>query len=115
MNHDVINFATHHRRAIDLATPRDLRREMASVYRDARAGRIEASEATRLIYCLREIARIMFVEQRFKEAQADNGVDGPSQGSLPAARALVQRMVEEIQAKAEAEAMTDSGHRQEGQ
>ena len=37
---------------IHLRNAHDMRRELASVYRDARAGRIETQDATRLAYIL---------------------------------------------------------------
>jgi hypothetical protein len=38
------------RRAIDLATLSDIRREMGRVYRDMRARRIETADGSRLVY-----------------------------------------------------------------
>ena len=38
---------------------RRIRREMASVYADAREGRISTSDATRLVYILTSIARVV--------------------------------------------------------
>jgi hypothetical protein len=47
------------RRAIDLATMADVRREMSRVYRDMRAGRIETADGSRLVYVLWQMAKLI--------------------------------------------------------
>lgn len=42
---------------INLSTSEDVRREMAKVYRESRAGRLATSEATRLVYMLTQILK----------------------------------------------------------
>lgn len=57
---------------VDLATPVDVRREMAKVYRDMRSGRIDTQDGTRLAYVLTQIAKAMEIgelEQRVKALQ----------------------------------------------
>lgn len=84
----VIDFPTVSRK-IDLATPRDVRREMASVYRDARAGRIPTSDATRLIYCLREISRVLTLERQIEDRRPEGVGTADSGYSMPAVRAML--------------------------
>lgn len=52
---------------INLSTSDDVRREMAKVYRESRAGKIATSEATRLVYMLTQILKaheIYVLEQK---------------------------------------------------
>lgn len=44
---------------IKLATIEDCRREMARVYRDARTARINTSEASRMVYMLSQIGKLI--------------------------------------------------------
>jgi hypothetical protein len=44
---------------IKLATTEDCRREMARVYRDARQGRADTTDASRLVYMLGSIAKLI--------------------------------------------------------
>lgn len=44
---------------IKLATIEDCRREMARVYRDARTARIDTSEASRFVYILSQIGKLI--------------------------------------------------------
>lgn len=44
---------------IKLATIEDCRREMASVYRDARSGRIDSQDGSRFIYMLSQIGKLI--------------------------------------------------------
>jgi len=46
-------------RRIGLKTLRDVRREMARVYRDVRCGNIESSEGTRLTFMLAQIGKVI--------------------------------------------------------
>lgn len=62
---------------IKLVTVMDCKREMARVYRDARQGRIDIQDGTRLVYMLSQIGKLIEVselEQRIElleEAQHD--------------------------------------------
>lgn len=62
---------------IKLVTVMDCKREMARVYRDARQGRIDIHDGTRLVYMLSQIGKLIEVselEQRIElleEAQHD--------------------------------------------
>jgi hypothetical protein len=42
---------------INLSTSEDVRREMAKVYRESRAGKLATAEATRLVYMLTQILK----------------------------------------------------------
>ncbi len=44
---------------IKLATLEDCRREMARVYRDARADRIDSQDASRFVYILSQIGKLI--------------------------------------------------------
>jgi len=48
---------------LKLATIEDCRREMARVYRDARTGQAETADASRLVYMLTSIAKMIEVGQ----------------------------------------------------
>ena len=48
-----------HTPQIKLAVIEDCRREMARVYRDARLNKIDTSEASRLVYMLSQIAKLI--------------------------------------------------------
>jgi len=48
---------------LKLATIEDCRREMARVYRDARNGRTESADASRFVYMLTSIAKLIEVSQ----------------------------------------------------
>lgn len=48
---------------LKLATIEDCRREMARVYRDARTAAIDTSDASRLVYMLTSIAKMIEVGQ----------------------------------------------------
>jgi len=57
---------------IDLRNAHAIRREMASVYRDARSGHIEAQEGTRFCYMLTQIQKAYetaVLEQRLNEIE----------------------------------------------
>jgi len=59
-------------RRIDLSSLRDVRLELASVYRRMHAGELESKEATRAAYVLRQIADIIVnseLEQRVRELE----------------------------------------------
>ncbi len=42
---------------VSLSNPENIRQEMARVYREARGGKMETQDATRLIYMLSQIAK----------------------------------------------------------
>ena len=48
---------------LKLATIDDVRREMAKVYRDARTGKADTSDASRLVYMLTSIAKMIELGQ----------------------------------------------------
>jgi hypothetical protein len=48
---------------LKLATIEDCRREMARVYRDARSGQTETADASRLVYMLTSIGKMIEVGQ----------------------------------------------------
>lgn len=64
--------ATPTPRKIKLNTLEDVRREMAAVYREARGGRIDTSEAGRLAYILTNIGKLIEateIEQRLLQLE----------------------------------------------
>ena len=48
---------------IDLHTLDDVRREMGKLYREARSGRIDTRDATRLAYILGELVKVFAVRE----------------------------------------------------
>lgn len=75
-------------RRIDLSTLRDVRLEMAHVYRELDSGRMASQDATRRVYVLDAIGKIITVaeiEQRLGEleAQQENGHTGKRGYALP--------------------------------
>ena len=60
---------------LKLATIDDCRREMARVYRDARTGQAETADASRLVYMLTSIAKLIEtgqLEERLNELERIN-------------------------------------------
>lgn len=57
-------------RRIDLSTLRDVRLEMAAVYRRIDSGAIQASEGTKLVYVLRQIGDIIEMADIEKRIEA---------------------------------------------
>ena len=60
---------------IKLATIDDCRREMAKVYRDAKTGKTETADASRLVYMLTSIAKMIEVgqlEERLTQLERNN-------------------------------------------
>lgn len=58
--------------AIRLRSIKDVRKEMASVYADARCGRIPSQDATRLVYCLVALSNTIRdheIEQRIEKLE----------------------------------------------
>src|SRR5690349_9367679 len=65
-------------RRIDLSTLRDVRLELAAVYRMIDAGEIPSQEGTRRAYVLRaigEIIELAELERRIEELESRNGAD----------------------------------------
>lgn len=78
-------------RRIDLSTLRDIRLEMAHVYRELDAGRMQAQDATRRVYVLDAIGKIITVaeiERRIVELEAQARMLPGSGAMLPRAAAL---------------------------
>ena len=63
---------------VNLANPESIRQEMARVYREARGNKLDAADATKLIYMLSQIAKayeLGVIEQRLQlleDNQRDN-------------------------------------------
>lgn len=60
---------------IKLATIEDCRREMARVYRDARTTRIDSQDASRLVYILSQIGKLIElsdIEKRLELLEKQN-------------------------------------------
>lgn len=58
---------------INLSTTGDLRREMARVYREARAGVLPTTEATKLMYMLGQLLKaheLVVIEERINQLEA---------------------------------------------
>ena len=54
---------------VNLANPESIRQEMARVYREARGNKLDAADATKLIYMLSQIAKayeLGVIEQRLQ-------------------------------------------------
>jgi hypothetical protein len=61
---------------VNLSNPEHIRQEMARVYREARGGKIESQDATRLIYMLAQIAKayeLGVIEQRLHALEQTKG------------------------------------------
>lgn len=79
-------------RRIDLSSLRDVRLEMANVYREVDGGRVESQDGSRRVYILRQIADVLInaeLERRVAELEQRAGIDdaGFAPG-LPAPRTL---------------------------
>lgn len=75
------------RRRIDLSTLRDVRLEMAAVYRRMDAKEIESQEATRRVYVLRSIADVIELadlEKRIQDLEERQAAALPGHRPLPA-------------------------------
>ena len=59
---------------IDLKTTDDVRVEMARVYRDMRAGRIDTADGTKLAYVLAQLGRLIESSEIEKRLEALEGV-----------------------------------------
>jgi len=71
--HDSITMIQESIPRINLATSEDVRREMAKVYRESRAGKLATSEATRLVYILVQILKateVYLLEERLSELES---------------------------------------------
>ena len=58
---------------IDLATIDDVRLEMATVYRNMKAGSIEASDGTKLVYVLGQIGKMIEIHEIEKRIELLEG------------------------------------------
>jgi hypothetical protein len=66
---------------IDLATALDVRREMAKVYREVRAKRIDPADGTKLVYILAQVGKMIElheIESRLTALEERNGKSLPS-------------------------------------
>lgn len=71
---------------IKLSTLRDIRLEMARVYRSVKRGKLEESAATKRVYILGEIGKIITVaelEKRINELEAQRALNGQRTPLLP--------------------------------
>lgn len=74
-------------RRIDLSTLRDVRLELAAVYRQMDAGEIESQDGTRRAYVLKTIADVITLaelERRIQELEEQQGRMVPGQRALSA-------------------------------
>jgi hypothetical protein len=74
------------RRKAVLNTLEGIRREMARVYRDAESGRRDTAEASKLVYILGQIGKVLEateIETRLKllEAKANARLSAPNRGA----------------------------------
>ena len=77
------DFSTLSPRTINLSTLRDVRLEMAHVYREVDAGRLKSQEGTRRAYMLRQIGdmiaaaelekRVVELEERCEQQRVEHG------------------------------------------
>jgi hypothetical protein len=61
---------------VNLSNPENIRQEMARVYREARANKLESSDASRLIYMLSQIAKayeLGVIERRLQTLEIQQG------------------------------------------
>jgi len=61
---------------IDLATALDIRREMAKVYRETKAGKIDTADGAKLVYMLSQVGKMIElheIETRLAALEARNG------------------------------------------
>ncbi len=73
-------------RRIDLSSLRDVRLELAAVYRQMDAGSIETQDGTRKAYVLKTIADVITLaelEKRIQELEGQRGRTPPGQRALP--------------------------------
>lgn len=78
-------------RRIDLSNLRDVRLELAHLYREIDAGRIKSQDGTRRAYVLRQIHDCIVsseLERRIDELEARNGAGLLGRQALPAERQL---------------------------
>lgn len=65
---------------IDLATALDVRREMAKVYREVRAKRVDPADGTKLVYILAQVGKMIElheIESRLTALEERNGKSLP--------------------------------------
>jgi hypothetical protein len=75
-------------RRIDLSTLRDIRLEMAAVYRRMNSGAIETAEGSKLVYVLRQIGDIIEmsdIERRIEAIEDRQALISNGRGLLPRA------------------------------
>lgn len=61
---------------IDLASALDIRREMAKVYRETKAGKIDTADGAKLVYMLAQVGKMIEmheIETRLAALEARNG------------------------------------------
>ncbi len=66
---------------VDLATALDVRREMAKVYRETRAGKIDTQDGAKLVFMLAQVGKMIEmheIETRLAALEARNGNKLPS-------------------------------------
>ncbi len=74
-------------RRIDLSSLRDVRLEMAAVYRQVDSGKIESHDGSRRVFMLRQIADVLVnaeLERRVADLEARHYLGAPSAAALPA-------------------------------
>ena len=74
-------------RRIDLSSLRDVRLELAAVYRKMDSGEIESQEGTRRAYVLKTVADVITLselEKRIQELEDRQGAALPASRALPA-------------------------------
>ena len=66
---------------IDLASALDVRREMAKVYRETKAGKIDTADGAKLVYMLAQVGKMIElheIETRLTALEARNGKPLPA-------------------------------------
>lgn len=78
-------------RRIDLSTLRDVRLELAAVYRQMDGGEIESADGTKRAYVLKTIADVIALADLEKRIQELEDRQAAKTGALPGQRALPER------------------------
>jgi len=63
---------------IRLASLEEIRREMASVYRDMRRGKVETQDGTRLVYVLGELVKVAKAEAELAKNEPQAALESKS-------------------------------------
>ena len=79
---------------VNLSSLERVRLEMAKVYRDARAGKIETADATKLTFILAEIGKL----HRY-EAEAKTDTPAPTMPSLDVSKLSIETQLEIVRAR----------------